>query len=140
MAAGRNISVSEASRPKLPRHARLKFDETRQVWVILAPERVLAPDEIAVEVLQLCDGVRRVSDMIDLLAAKYAAPREAIATDVVAMLQEKQAVWIGILALLPLVLLLLTGLYMFVLPYATKWAARGASADRSEGNAPQDAR
>ena len=72
----------------MPRHAKLKFDETRQVWVILAPERVLAPDEIAVEVLQLCDGVRRVSDMIDLLAAKYAAPREAIATDVVAMLQD----------------------------------------------------
>jgi len=46
--ASRNISVSEASRPKLPRHAKLKFDETRQVWVILAPERVLAPDEIAV--------------------------------------------------------------------------------------------
>jgi len=60
MAASRNISVSEASRPKLPRHAKLKFDETRKVWVILAPERVLAPDEIAVEVLQLCDGVRSV--------------------------------------------------------------------------------
>ena len=64
----------------------------------------------------------------------------AVIVNIVAMLQEKQAVWIGILALLPLVLLLLTGLYMFVLPYATKWAARGASADRSEGNAPQDAR
>ena len=61
----RNISVSEASRPLLPRHARLKFDETRQRWVILAPERVLAPDEIAVEVLQLCDGVRSVEAMID---------------------------------------------------------------------------
>ena len=84
----RNISVSEASRPVLPRHARLKFDETRQVWVILAPERVLAPDEIAVEVLQLCDGVRSVADMIDQLAAKYAAERAAIATDVIAMLQD----------------------------------------------------
>ena len=63
----------------MPRHARLKFDETRQVWVILAPERVLAPDEIAVEVLQLCDGVRSVAEMVDQLAAKYAAPREAIA-------------------------------------------------------------
>src|SRR6476660_2796355 len=88
MAASRNISVSEASRPVLPRHARLKFDETRQVWVILAPERVLAPDEIAVEVLRLCDGVRSVADMVDQLAAKYAAEREAIATDVVAMLQD----------------------------------------------------
>ena len=77
--ASRNISVSETSRPKLPRHAKLKFDETRQVWVILAPERVLAPDEIAVEVLHLCDGVRSVADMVDQLAEKYAAPREAIA-------------------------------------------------------------
>lgn len=88
MASGRNISVNEASRPKLPRHARLKFDETRQVWVILAPERVLAPDEIAVEVLQLCDGVRSVADMADQLAVKYAAPREAILADVIVMLQD----------------------------------------------------
>ena len=86
--AGRNISVSEASRPVLPRHAKLKFDETRQRWVILAPERVLAPDEIAVEVLQLCDGVRSVAAMIDQLAEKYAAARDAIATDVITMLQD----------------------------------------------------
>ena len=88
MAASRNISVSEASRPKLPRHAKLKFDETRQVWVILAPERILAPDEIAVEVLQLCDGVRSVEQIVDLLVEKYTAERDAIATDVVAMLQD----------------------------------------------------
>lgn len=83
----RRLQVDEASRPVLPRHARLKFDESRQVWVILAPERVLAPDEIAVEVLQLCDGARSVADMIDLLAEKYDAPREDISTDVIAMLQ-----------------------------------------------------
>jgi pyrroloquinoline quinone biosynthesis protein D len=88
MAGPRHISVSEESRPVLPRHAKLKFDETRQVWVILAPERVLAPDEIAVEVLKLCDGQRSVGQMVDMLAEKYAAPREAIATDVVAMLQD----------------------------------------------------
>ena len=88
MPSSRNISVSEASRPKLPRHARLKFDETRQVWVILAPERVLAPDEIAVEVLQLCDGDRNVDQMVDLLATKYAADRAAISSDVIAMLQD----------------------------------------------------
>ena len=88
MAASRNISVSEASRPVLPRHAKLKFDATRQVWVILAPERVLAPDEIAVEVLQLCDGVRDVGAIVDALAAKYAAPRDAILADVIALLQD----------------------------------------------------
>ena len=57
----RRMSVEEASRPVLPRHAKLKFDDSRKVWVILAPERVLAPDEIAVEVLQLCDGGRSVA-------------------------------------------------------------------------------
>ena len=84
----RNITVSKTSRPRLPRHAKLKFDETRQRWVILAPERVLAPDEIAVEVLQLCDGARSVEQMIDQLAEKYAAERGAIATEVIGMLQD----------------------------------------------------
>jgi pyrroloquinoline quinone biosynthesis protein D len=84
----RNISVSETSRPVLPRHAKLKFDETRQVWVILAPERVLAPDEIAVEVLRLCDGLRSVEGIIDQLAVKYTAERDAISADVITMLQD----------------------------------------------------
>jgi pyrroloquinoline quinone biosynthesis protein D len=84
----RNILVSEASRPVLPRHAKLKFDATRQRWVILAPERVLAPDDIAVEILQLCDGVRSVALIVDELAAKYAADRAIIGADVVAMLQD----------------------------------------------------
>jgi pyrroloquinoline quinone biosynthesis protein D len=88
MAGPRHITVSEASRPVLPRHAKLKFDETRKVWVILAPERVLAPDEIAVEVLQLCDGARYVGAIADVLAAKYAAPRDTILVDVIAMLQD----------------------------------------------------
>jgi pyrroloquinoline quinone biosynthesis protein D len=88
MAGPRHISVSETSRPVLPRHTKLKFDETRQVWVILAPERVLAPDEIAVEVLQLCDGVRSVGEIADQLAAKYAADRATILADVIAMLQD----------------------------------------------------
>ncbi len=35
--------------------------------------------------------------------------------------------WVGLLALLPLALLLFTGLYLFVLPYSAKWrSARGA--------------
>ena len=48
----------------------------------------------------------------------------AVIVNMIAMMQEKQAVWVGLLALFPLDLLLLTGLYMFVLPYAAKW--RGA--------------
>ena len=29
--------------------------------------------------------------------------------------------WVGLMALVPLVLLMLSGLYMFVLPYAQRW-------------------
>jgi hypothetical protein len=45
----------------------------------------------------------------------------AVIVNVVAMMQERQAVWVGMLALLPLILLLLSGLYLFALPYAVKW-------------------
>lgn len=80
--------LSPASRPILPRHVRLRFDKTRERWVILAPERVLVPDEISVEVLQLCDGQRSIEDVVAVLAAKFAAPSELIQTDCIALLQD----------------------------------------------------
>ena len=51
----------------------------------------------------------------------------AVIINIVALGLKEPAVWVGLLALLPLALLLLTGLYLFVLPYAAKWRdARGA--------------
>jgi hypothetical protein len=44
----------------------------------------------------------------------------AVIANIVALVREAQAVWVGVLALIPLALLLLTGLYLFVLPYVTK--------------------
>jgi len=38
----------------------------------------------------------------------------------VALAQEKPVIWVSYVPLLPLALLLFTGLYLFVLPYATK--------------------
>ncbi len=87
----RYMTVSAESRPVMPRHAKLKFDETRGVWVLLVPERVLVPDETAVEVLQLCDGERTVDAIGDVLAEKYAAPKETIVADVIEMLQDLAA-------------------------------------------------
>lgn len=84
----RRTCIEGGTRPHLPRHARLLFDETRSTWVLLVPERVLAPDEIAVEILKLCDGTRRVDDIVDQLAAKYTAERANIAGDVIALLQD----------------------------------------------------
>jgi len=45
----------------------------------------------------------------------------AVIVNLVAVEQKKETYWIGFSALLPLILLLITGLYMFVLPYAAKW-------------------
>lgn len=44
----------------------------------------------------------------------------------IALAQEEPAVWVSYTPLLPLALLLFTGLYMFVLPYAKKWRAAAA--------------
>lgn len=44
----------------------------------------------------------------------------AVIANIVAMFQKSDATWIGFLALVPLIPLLFTGLYMFVQPYRAK--------------------
>jgi hypothetical protein len=58
---------------------------------------------------------------IELEQMGSADPPLAVIVDMVAVAQKKYTVWVGLVALLPLALLLFTGLYLFVLPYATKW-------------------
>ncbi|MFY0534329.1 hypothetical protein [Nannocystis pusilla] len=48
----------------------------------------------------------------------------AVLINIAAMGQEQPAMWIGFLALFPLILLMLSGLYLFALPYLGK--RRGA--------------
>ncbi len=45
----------------------------------------------------------------------------AVIVNSVVVGQGEYVPWVGFLALIPLALLLFTGLYLFVLPYATKW-------------------
>jgi hypothetical protein len=44
----------------------------------------------------------------------------AVLINIAAMTQEKTALWIGLLALFPLILLLASGLYLFALPYLAR--------------------
>ena len=46
----------------------------------------------------------------------------------IALAQEKPIVWVSYVPLLPLALLVLTGLYLFALPYVTRWRS-GQRAD-----------
>jgi hypothetical protein len=45
----------------------------------------------------------------------------------VALNQDDPTVWVSYVPLLPLALLLVTGLYLFALPYASRWRGERAS-------------
>jgi len=80
--------VAGGATPWFPAHVKFRFDERRQAWIVLSPERLFLPDEQAVEILRLIDGARTVDVIVDSLAEAFDAPRGEIAADVVAMLQE----------------------------------------------------
>ena len=74
--------------PKLPRHAKLRYDEARKIWIINAPERVFELDEIASEILQLVNGESSIEIIVNELCKKFeGAPKETISKDTLSMLQ-----------------------------------------------------
>ncbi len=85
------ITLLADSKPRLPRGVRLKHDAVRNEWTLLAPERVLKLDPIAVEVLKRCTGEATLDAIVDDLASSFAADRTRIDTDVRAMLADLAA-------------------------------------------------
>ena len=84
----KGVVIDEGSVPRFQPHMKLKFDKKRQRWTILAPERLFLPDEIALEILQRCDGVATIKAIVDELADKFDAPNEVIMADVRKMVQD----------------------------------------------------
>ena len=68
--------------PRLARGVRLRRDEARGAWVLLAPERVLKADQIAVEILKRVDGTRKLDDIVEDLAKSFSADRARVDADV----------------------------------------------------------
>jgi pyrroloquinoline quinone biosynthesis protein D len=81
------LIVDRETKPKMPPYLKLRHDAGRGRWVLLAPERILTPDQTAVAVLQLCDGERTVEDIAAKLAEEYSAPVDVITADIVDLLQ-----------------------------------------------------
>lgn len=75
-------------RPKLAPGVRLHFDATRKAWVLLSPERVIEAEGPASEILRRCDGTRTVAQIVDELAAVFAADRDVISADVTDMMKD----------------------------------------------------
>ncbi|MCC4600065.1 pyrroloquinoline quinone biosynthesis peptide chaperone PqqD [Xanthomonas melonis] len=86
-------SIGRDSQPALRAGVRLQHDRARDQWVLLAPERVVELDEIAVAVAQRFDGVRTVAQIALELAAEFdadAAEIEADVIELVSTLQQKR--------------------------------------------------
>lgn len=80
--------MSPISTPRLPRHVQFRFDETRDAWVILGPERVLFPDEIAVEILKRCDGEASIESIAGQVALGFDVSAEEVQDDVLEFLHD----------------------------------------------------
>jgi pyrroloquinoline quinone biosynthesis protein D len=85
------MELDSQSKPHLPRGVKLKRDEVRERWTLLAPERIFEVDATAATVLELCDGERDLKAIVAELAERYNAPSAVIEKDVVAMLADLKA-------------------------------------------------
>lgn len=85
--SAQRLTIGPETRPRLPRHLKLRHDPARGRWILLAPERVMTPDEHAVAILRLCDGAKTVREMAETLATEYDAPADEICNDIIDLLQ-----------------------------------------------------
>ncbi len=81
------LIVERETRPHLPAYLKLRHDAGRGRWILLAPERVLTPDDTAVAVLKLCGSQKTVEEIVEALAKEYSAPADVIRADVLDLLQ-----------------------------------------------------
>jgi pyrroloquinoline quinone biosynthesis protein D len=76
------LELTPDSRPHLLRGVKLKNDQVRKTWVLLAPERFLRLNAISVDILRRCDGQAALASIVDELANTYAADRAVVERDV----------------------------------------------------------
>src|SRR3546814_17946829 len=84
-------ALAPGSRPLFVPGTRLQFDAARDRWVVQAPERLLLPDEIALEILKRCDGATPLDAIVDDLATTFGAAREEVDADVRNLLGDRIA-------------------------------------------------
>ncbi|MDR6774374.1 pyrroloquinoline quinone biosynthesis peptide chaperone PqqD [Azospirillum sp. BE72] len=82
--------IGEADRLRLAPGVMLRNDRRRGEWMLMAPERLLVLDEMALAVVRACVGaeVADVAAGIDRLTTEYDAPRAEVAADVLEMLTD----------------------------------------------------
>ncbi|MFL2676664.1 MAG: pyrroloquinoline quinone biosynthesis peptide chaperone PqqD [alpha proteobacterium MED-G10] len=82
------LKIEDETVPRFPKHVKFRHNKARDEWVILAPERLVNLDQIAVEILKMVDGEKKVKEISAELSKKFNAPEETIISDVKEMLQD----------------------------------------------------
>ncbi len=63
--------VPPSGHPMLSRHVRMRFDRTRERYVLLGPESVIVLNTTGADIVGLCNGRRTVSDVAAELQTRY---------------------------------------------------------------------
>ncbi|WFR96414.1 pyrroloquinoline quinone biosynthesis peptide chaperone PqqD [Rhizobium tumorigenes] len=88
MSDQQTVTITAETVIKLPRGVRLHEDPVRKQMVLLAPERALALDEIAVAIVRALDGVKSLDQIADGFARDFGAPKDHVLADIIAFAQE----------------------------------------------------
>ncbi len=70
------------------RGVRSRYDETREQWMILGPERVVVPQGPGADIARLVDGERTVDAIVSQLVEEYDADRETIEDETLQFLRQ----------------------------------------------------
>jgi pyrroloquinoline quinone biosynthesis protein D len=81
--------------PKLWRMARLQFDAVRQRPVLLYPEGAVLLNDTGAAILELCDGSRTVSQIVNVLCERYQADVTTDVMEYLTLMAERELIRVG---------------------------------------------
>lgn len=81
--------------PRLWRLARLEYDPVRQRHVLLYPEGAVLLNDTGAAILELCDGVRTVDQIVSILSERYHADVSADVTEYLSQMASRELVRAG---------------------------------------------
>ena len=82
------VTVTAQTVAKLARGVWLREDPVRGQTVLLAPERALALDEIAVMIVNALDGERNLDAIAEEFSVNFEAPKDRILSDMIAFVDK----------------------------------------------------
>jgi pyrroloquinoline quinone biosynthesis protein D len=81
--------------PRLWRLARLEYDPVRRRHVLLYPEGAVLLNDTGAAILELCDGIRTVDQIVSILSERYHADVSTDVTEYLSQMANRELVRAG---------------------------------------------